>query len=139
MQHTRGIVNTYGVYQTFYQTNFLSSESESNISWIGSIQAFLLFIVGAVAGPVFDAGYLKSLIWTGAILSVLGMMLTSISSRYWQVLLSQGVVVGIGTGCLFIAAISIISQYFTTKKVFAYGITSTGSSIGESNFRNDVI
>ena len=123
----------YGVYQTFYQTDFLSSESESNISWIGSIQAFLLYIVGAAAGPVFDAGYLQPLIWTGAILSVLGMMLTSISITYWQVLLSQGVVVGIGTGCLFIAAISIISQYFTTKKIFAYGITSTGSSIGQSN------
>ena len=121
----------YGVYQTYYQNDFLSAESESNISWIGSVQAFLLSTVGAAAGPVFDAGYLQSLIWIGAILSVLGMMLTSISVRYWQVLLSQGIVVGVGTGCLFIAAMSIISQYFTTKKAFAYGIASTGGSIGE--------
>jgi len=61
-------------------------------------------------------------------------MLTSISTTYWQVLLTQGVVVGIGTGCMFVAAVSIISQYFTTKKAFAYGITSTGSSIGWLKF-----
>jgi len=114
--------------------DFLRSESESDISWIGSLQAFLLYIVSAVARPIFDARHLRALIWIGAILSVLGMMLTSISRTYWQVLISQAVVVGVGIGCLFVAAVSIISQYFTTKKVFAYGITSTGSSIGQSAF-----
>lgn len=129
--HTRGIINTYGVYQTFYQADFLRFESESTISWIGSVQAALLYLIGAAAGPIFDAGHMRALIWSGTILSVLGMMLTSIAKTYWQVILSQGVLVGLGTGCLFVGAISIIPQYFTTKKIFAYGITSTGSSIGE--------
>ncbi|KAF7929185.1 uncharacterized protein EAE98_005104 [Botrytis deweyae] len=128
--NTWGIINTYGVYQTFYQTNLLRFESESTISWIGSVQAALLYVVGAAAGPIFDAGYMRALIWSGVILSVLGMMLASIAKTYWQVILSQGVLVGFGTGCLFVGAVSIIPQYFTTKKIFAYGITSTGSSIG---------
>ncbi|TGO70420.1 hypothetical protein BELL_0728g00010 [Botrytis elliptica] len=126
--NTWGIINTYGVYQTFYQINLLRFESESTISWIGSVQAALLYVIGAAAGPIFDAGYMRALIWSGVILSVLGMMLASIAKTYWQVILSQGVLVGFGTGCLFVGAVSIIPQYFTTKKIFAYGITSTGSS-----------
>ncbi|KAJ8060883.1 hypothetical protein OCU04_009964 [Sclerotinia nivalis] len=80
--NTWGIINTYGVYQKSSQANLLSSESESTFSWIGSVQAALLYIIGAAAGPIFDAGHMRALIWSGAILSVLGMMLTSIAKTY---------------------------------------------------------
>jgi hypothetical protein len=49
----RGIVNTYGVFQTYYESDLLRTESPSNISWIGSIQAFLLLLVGVITGPLF--------------------------------------------------------------------------------------
>lgn len=49
----RGIVNMFGAFQTFYETDLLSHESPSNISWIGSIQAFLLLLVGVFTGPLF--------------------------------------------------------------------------------------
>ena len=120
----------FGVYQTFYQMDFLSSQASSNISWIGSIQAFLLFLGSAVAGPFFDMGYLQTLLSVGTFFVVFGMMMTSICTTYWQVLLAQGVTVGIGFGCLFLPSVAIVSQYFTTKKSFAFGIASTGSSIG---------
>ncbi|UKZ78360.1 hypothetical protein TrVFT333_006097 [Trichoderma virens FT-333] len=43
-----GLVNTFGAYQTYYQTVMLTSESASTISWIGSLQACLLFLGGLV-------------------------------------------------------------------------------------------
>lgn len=42
----RGTVNSFGVFQTYYQNNPYWTESPSNISWIGSIQAFLLLMIG---------------------------------------------------------------------------------------------
>lgn len=128
----RGIANTFGAYQTFYEANLLKNESPSNISWIGSIQAFLLLIVGGVVtGPIFDAGYLRALVFVGSILVVFGMMMTSLCTEYWQIVLAQGIVVGAGAGCMMLPAVAIIPQYFTTKRAFATGVAASGSSIGK--------
>lgn len=55
--------------------------------------------------------------------------MTSISTEYYQVLLSQGVVVGVGCGCLFVPSVAIIATYFSTHRSVAVGIASTGSSL----------
>lgn len=125
----RGIVNMYGVYQHYY-TSSLPTSSPSAISWIGSIQAFLLFLVGTLVGPIYDSGYVRSLLVIGSLLSVFGLFITSICKDYWQFLLSQGIVAGAGFGCLFLPGVTVVSQYFNTKKAFATGIASLGSSFG---------
>ncbi|PSS12831.1 hypothetical protein M430DRAFT_143191 [Amorphotheca resinae ATCC 22711] len=125
-----GIVNTFGAYQTYYKSSFLANESDSNISWIGSIQAFLLLIIGVVTGPIYDAGYFNVLVAVGSFLVVFGMFMTSICKTYWELMLAQGLCVGLGSGCLFIPSVAIVSTYFTTKKSFATGIAASGSSVG---------
>lgn len=95
------------------------------------MQAFLLLIVGIASGPIFDAGYFQALIWSGSFLVVFGMMMTSIATQYWQLMLAQGLCVGIGSGFLFIPSVAIVTTYFSTKKAFATGIAAAGSSFGE--------
>jgi MFS family permease len=126
---SRGIVNTFGVYQTYYESGLLFQRSSSDISWIGSLQAFLLLIIGVITGPLYDAGYFRPLVFTGSFLVVFGMMMTSLCTEYWQVILAQGLCVGIGSGCLFIPSVAIVSTYFSTKKSLATGIAASGSSI----------
>lgn len=89
-------------------------------------------IVGAVTGPLYDAGYFYYLISTGSFLVVFGLMITSLCREYWQVMLAQAVCVGLGCGCIFVPSVAILPQYFTTKKAFAMGIAASGSSLGES-------
>ncbi|KAK0515033.1 hypothetical protein JMJ35_002412 [Cladonia borealis] len=125
-----GIVNAFGVFQTYYEADLLSSQTASSISWIGSIQAFLLLIVGVATGPLYDAGYFRALIFVGSFLTVFGMMMASICKEYWEVLLAQALCVGLGSACLFIPSVAIVSTYFTTKKSFATGIAASGSSLG---------
>jgi MFS family permease len=126
----RGIMNTFGVYQTYYEIDILKTTSPSAISWIGSIQAFLLMIVGALTGPVYDAGYFHELILTGSFLVTFGHMMLSLCTKYYQVLLAQAFCIGIGTGCLFVPSVAILSTYFNTKLAFATGIAASGSSLG---------
>ena len=119
-----------GVYQTFYEHNLLPEETSSRISWIGSIQAFLLVFIGVFTGPLFDHGYLRTLLITGSFGVVFGMMMTSLCNEYWQFVVAQGFVVGLGCGCLFVPCVAIIPSYFSTKKALAQGLAASGSSLG---------
>ncbi|KAJ9658568.1 hypothetical protein H2198_003586 [Neophaeococcomyces mojaviensis] len=126
---TWGVINTFGVYQTYYQTVLLTSSSASSISWIGSLQACLLLVVGLASGPLFDAGYFTTIMTVGLLLISLGMFMTSLCSSYAQVLLAQGVCTGIGMGLTFLPAAAILSQYFKKRRALAVGIAGTGSPV----------
>lgn len=126
----RGIVNTYGVYQDFYQTSLLQSHTSSEISWIGTFGAFLLVILSVVNGPIFDRGYVRTLLLVGTFLTVFGMIMTSFATQYWQLFLAQGLCVGMGGGFLYLPSVAIVATYFTTKRAFATGITAAGGSVG---------
>jgi MFS family permease len=66
----------------------------------------------------------------GAFLTCFGMMMTSIATEYYQFFLAQGVVVGLGAGCLFVPSVAIVAQWFSTKRALATGITAAGGSVG---------
>lgn len=128
--NTWGILNMFGAYQTFYESGQLFQASSSDISWVGSIAAFMLLFVGLFVGPVYDRGYLRTLLIFGSFMVVFGHMMLSLCYEFWQVLLAQGFVVGIGTGCLFVPCVAIIPQYFTTKMGAAMGLAASGSALG---------
>jgi MFS family permease len=128
-------VNTFGAYQTYYQSGILSSSSPSDISWIGSVQAFLLMLVGALTGPIYDAGYFRALLSVGSFAVVFGFMMLSLCSTYWQVILAQGICVGLGAGCLFVPSVAILSTYFSTRIATAMGLAAAGSSLGKSHLQ----
>lgn len=123
-------MNTFGVFQTFYETGNLFTELSSAISWIGSIQASLLLLVGIVVGPIYDQGYMRSLLIVGTFGVVFGHMMLSICHQYWQVILAQGVCVGFGSSCLFVPCVSILPTYFGNRLGLAVGVAAAGSSLG---------
>lgn len=125
----RGVVNTFGVFQAYYSTHFLSHVSDSSISWIGSVHACLICLLGFATGPLFDIGYAYALLYTGSLLIVFGMFMTSLCTEYWQLMLAQGVCIGLGSGCLFIPSVGIVSTYFSTRKALATGLGVSGSSV----------
>lgn len=126
----RGVINTWGAYQTYYEQNLLSDVSSSSIAWIGSLQSFLLMLVGVVTGPLFDAGYFRGLVGFAAFMLPFGLMMTSISTKYWHLILAQGVCVGLAAGCMFVPSVALLPQYFRRKRGLANGLAASGSSIG---------
>ncbi|KAL2127318.1 hypothetical protein VTI74DRAFT_10931 [Chaetomium olivicolor] len=132
--NTWGVINTFGVFQAYYETDLLRQHSSSAISWIGSIQAGLLFLVGVVAGPLYDAGYFRQLLLVGLFLIVLGQFMTSLCTMYWQVMLAQGVAMGVGMGFTFLPSQAILGQYFSRHRALALGLSSVGSPVAGTIF-----
>ncbi|SPQ23062.1 da59e35e-0929-4bb4-a766-8578070a362c [Thermothielavioides terrestris] len=127
---TWGLISAFPVFQAYYESGALFEASSSNISWIGSIQCFLLQLTGVLSGPIYDRGYMRALLLAGSILIVLGLMMLSLCTQYWQALLSQALCIGIGAGLLFVPTVSLIPTWFSTRVGLAVGIAASGSSIG---------
>lgn len=125
-----GIVTSFGVFQSFYASTFLTSETNSNIAWIGTMQGFLLAFTSIFAGPILDRGHPHTLIMVGGFLVVFGQMMTSLCTTYWQLFLAQGVCMGLGMGQIFIVAVAVIPGWWEKWRAVATGLCATGSAVG---------
>lgn len=103
---------------------------KADLDKIGSIQALMLLLVGMIVGPIYDRGHLRILLIVGTFLCAFGYMMLSLCHTYWQCVLAQGIVLGIGAGCLFVPGVAIMPTYFSTKIGLALGLAASGSSTG---------
>ncbi|KAF2448835.1 MFS general substrate transporter [Karstenula rhodostoma CBS 690.94] len=123
-----GLPTAYGTFQTYYTQNLLFKYDSATIAWIGSLQLFLCTMGCLPAGIMLDQGYLQGLIAVGSALEVIGLVAVSFSTRYWQILLAQGALVGMGCGVLGLLPVAVISMYFEERRMLAVGLAATGAS-----------
>lgn len=72
-------------------------------------------------GPIYDSGYLRSLVAVGSVLVTVGMLMTGLCSQYWQLILAQGTVVGLGSGLLFLPSIAVSASVLRKKACLSNG------------------
>ena len=125
-----GWINCIGVFQEYYQLNLLSQYSSSTVSWIPSMEVFMMFFGGPIFGKIFDNYGPRYLLLGGTFFHVFGLMMTSLSTQYYQLLLAQGVCSSLGASAVFYAAMSSIGTWFYKKRATAFGIMASGSSLG---------
>lgn len=87
-------------------------------------------LFGVITGPLFDAGYFQYLVGFGTVMLPFGLMMTSISSKFWHLILAQGLCCGLAAGSLFVPSVAILPQYFKKRRGLANGLAATGSSVG---------
>ena len=73
-----GWINAIGVFQTYYETHQLKNYSPSTIAWIPSLETFMMFAGGPVAGKIYDNYGPRYLLLAGTFFNVFGLMMTSI-------------------------------------------------------------
>jgi hypothetical protein len=124
---TWGWVNSFGVFQSYFIQEL--NLSASTVSWIGSIQNFLTFFIGSVSGRFLDAGFFVPCFAVGSVIQVVGIFCMSLSTKYWQLLLTQGIMTGIGGGIIFTPSMGLIGSYFSTRRALAVGAGKPGDVI----------
>lgn len=68
--------------------------------------------------------------YAGACLLGGGFIVASYARHVWHLYLSQGALVGLGVGFVYIPTIPVLSQWFDKRRSLANGITAAGSGIG---------
>lgn len=117
---TFGQLSSFGTYLSWYSHNQLSSYSPSTISWIGSLQLWVFFFSvsasavpspimdseardkGAAVGWCFDRYGPRPILVAGTTIYVSSVMMISLCESYYQYLLAQGVLFGIGVGLMYV-------------------------------------
>ncbi|KAG8710106.1 hypothetical protein FRC09_000303 [Ceratobasidium sp. 395] len=136
-------LNAFGVLQDYYVRDYMTNkarapvETTSVISWIGSTQLCLLFMMGLVSGKLFDMGYFHWCIGVGSLVYVFcaqKRVLSGVpSSGYWSRTQSRLTIPPVGQvvlQVLTIQTVGVISHHFRRKRSWAMGVVITGSSCG---------
>ncbi|KAI1210267.1 MFS general substrate transporter [Annulohypoxylon truncatum] len=127
---TFGLVNCVGVFVNYYVEHPLSNYSESTVSWITSLQVFMMSGLNVVMGRLYDSYGPRWLLIIGTFVYVFGMMMLSLSTEYYQIILSQGIVSAVGMSAVFNCATNSVIGWFFKKRAAALGIMVSGSSLG---------
>ncbi|KAJ9602160.1 hypothetical protein H2200_013280 [Cladophialophora chaetospira] len=125
---TWGFINSWGTFQTYYTT--VLGESQSTISWVGSIQLWVVFFVSAFSGRALDAGLFTPTFIVGCAIQLLGIFATSFCKVFWQFVLAQGICTGLGSGIFFCPTMGLVTTYFKNNRGLAVAIVSSGNSFG---------
>ncbi|KAI9809617.1 MAG: hypothetical protein M1825_000049 [Sarcosagium campestre] len=125
-----GWINCIGAFQEYYQTHQLKNYSPSTISWIPSLETFIMFLGGPFVGKLYDNHGPKYILLIGSFLHVFGLMMASISSQYYQFILTQGLLSPIGASMIFYCAFGVVGTWFLKHRALAFGVVTSGSSLG---------
>ncbi|KDQ09189.1 hypothetical protein BOTBODRAFT_179205 [Botryobasidium botryosum FD-172 SS1] len=130
---TFGFANSW-VFQEYYGTTILKTSSPSAISWIASIQYFLIFLPSAFVGRLLDRGHLRLPLLISSIIFIASVFSIAQCKKYWQFMLVQGVILGLSGGFVFGPSISLMNHWFKRRRATAYGLVAAGASVGGTVF-----
>lgn len=124
-----GNVYSFGVFYPVYIEYYHASPAD--VAWIGSIGFSMLAGLGAYAGRWADKFGNGLIIFIGGIFVSCGYFLASYSTALWHLYLTHGLLAGFGYCLAFISAVSVVGQWFTTRRGFAVGLAVSGSGLGQ--------
>lgn len=125
-----GMMNSVGVFQSYLETNQLSSYSSTDVGWISSSFVFVALLLGVYIGPLFDTHGPKVLVYGGSVIFMLSLILFAECKQYWQFLLTFGVLGGIGAALVSTVAMACVPHWFEIRAGQAIGTALAGSGLG---------
>ena len=123
-----GVMYSYGVF-----FKHLAASFEWTRAVTSGVYSTLFLFHGAFAMPmgwlVDRAGPMKTLMLCGFITGI-GLILTSQITAPWQIYITFGVLVGIGTSGIFPIGMATTARWFTARRGLALGIVASGIGLG---------
>ncbi|EJT98607.1 MFS general substrate transporter, partial [Dacryopinax primogenitus] len=134
-----GFAFIYGVFQNYYASSPDSpfrGASLSALSAIGTTGLAVPYISGLIL-PAFMARHprwIRCMQWLALGLGTGSFVLSSFANSIWQLIILQGVLVGISCGILYTPVILWLYEWFVERRGLAGGILQSGTGIGGAAF-----
>lgn len=124
-----GWINCIGIFEAHYEHNQLSEYPPGIVAWITSTEVAVMYLTMPLHGKLYDNFGPKPLLYAGTLMHVFGLMMASLSTEYYQILLSQSICSAIGTSAVFSAAMGAVGSWFSKRRALALGVVASGSSL----------
>lgn len=92
-----------GILQDYYQNVEFRNTSPSVIAWVSSTEIFTVYAFGPIFGRIIDNQGPRLVLTFGSAMHILGLLMLSLASKYYQVLLAQGICSSIGISAIYYA------------------------------------
>lgn len=123
-----GVVYSFGVFLKPILGEF--AWTRAMISGASSLNMILSGAAGIIAGRINDRFGPRIIITICGFIMATGSTLMSQVNTLWQIYLCYGVVMGIGTGSIFVSILSTVARWFEKGRGTASGIALAGGGIG---------
>nr|XP_049695935.1 monocarboxylate transporter 12-like [Helicoverpa armigera] len=128
-----GLFKSYGVLYVEIMETFPDS-SESVASWIPAALSTLCLALAPLSSALCEKYSCRVVVFIGGLFCATGLALSYFSTGLLHLLLSFGVMTGIGGGLSTTPGIVIVSQYFDKHRALANGICVSGTAAGSFVF-----
>ncbi|KAL7915162.1 MFS transporter, MCP family, solute carrier family 16, member 6 [Trichoderma velutinum] len=128
---TWGVTSSFGVYLSEYKrSDRFSDASHLEFGFVSGLNFSCAMILAFPVTYFARRLGIHAPMLVGCVLQCAGYISASFASKSWHLILTQGVTVGSGIGCIIIPSTAILSQWFSKRRAIANGISSAGSGVG---------
>ncbi|CAC5426294.1 unnamed protein product [Mytilus coruscus] len=123
-----GVCFTAGMYHEEWMSFF--NVHHVSVSWVTSLLVGCYLLAGPVAGVLANRFGCRKVVMGGTLISVIGLLVSTVSPNVEVLIITFGIITGIGFGLIYLPSIVIIGYWFEKKRAFATGMALCGSGIG---------
>lgn len=126
-----GSVLSYSVFLNFYLTrNELPGITRIDYAVVAGLTMCFILLCSWFVLAMLKVVPLRIIIFAGALLQFAGMLLASFAVNFWQLILTEGILSGVGCGVLFSTAVCLIPSWFLKRRTIASGAMFAGTGLG---------
>ncbi|PVU88945.1 hypothetical protein BB559_005321 [Furculomyces boomerangus] len=125
-----GNFNAFGVFQEYYLNTVFKNNTAASISWISTISFTFTLSGGIMAGPIMSYLGVRKTALLGSILSSLGILLASFSKTIPMLVLTQGLIYGIGASIIINICLVMPAIWFQKYRHIAISLIAGGGGYG---------
>lgn len=119
---------SFGVFFKSIESEFALTRGAT--SGVFSVYMLLCCVFAVLGGRALDRYGPKIVVFLMGSFTGLSLLLTSQINSSWQLFISYGLLLSLGTGAIFTVVNSTTSRWFEKKRGFVLGITTSGGGLG---------
>jgi len=124
-----GIGYSFGIFVKPLEAHF-EGAGKGKISLVGSILAGFIMLVGPISSVMVNKFGPRLTCIAGACVSAAAIFVSTFSPNVYMLMISYGIVGGLGLGLMYVPAVTAVGYWFEKKRSLVTGISTCGSGFG---------